>query len=116
MDDLERKLAARVGQAMKAHRTRLRLSQATLAESLDSSVEYVSLIERGERLPALGTLVRIADALGVAPGALLGDASTAERDPIATLARSVPEGAKKAVVGMLRGVVREYAKPRRRKK
>lgn len=116
MDDLEKQLAARVGQAMKAHRTRLRLSQATLAESLDSSVEFVSLLERGERLPALGTLARIAEAFGVTPGALLGDAATAERDPIATLVRAVPDSARKAVIGMLRGVIREYAKPRRRKK
>jgi transcriptional regulator with XRE-family HTH domain len=117
MDDLEKKLAARLGQAIRAQRTRLGLSQAELAESLDSSVEYVSLMERGQRLPALGTLVRAAKALDVAPGDLLANITTlGERDPAAALVRAVPQGAKRAVIAMLRGVIREYSARRERGK
>jgi transcriptional regulator with XRE-family HTH domain len=84
-----------------------------LAERLDSSVEYVSLIERGERLPSLGTLARAAQILGVTIGSLLGEEKIApDRDQVLALARAVPEAARPAVMGMLRGVIQAYRKKR----
>jgi transcriptional regulator with XRE-family HTH domain len=106
MDRLEAELAQRIGRTVKNARTGLEWSQATLAERMNASVEFVSLIERGERLPALGTLVRLAKVLGVSAGSLLGEEKVAvEKDVLIALARAVPESAKPVVIGMLRGVI-----------
>lgn len=109
MDELERKVAARIGDAVRTCRKKVGWSQAVLAEQVDTSIEYVSLLERGERLPSVGTLMRLAHLFGVKPGALLGDeAPTPERDPAQALLRVIPEPARPAVLGMLRGVIEAY--------
>jgi len=47
------------------------LTQAELAEKLDISVAYVSLIERGGRNPPYTLVMGIAKALGVEPAMLV---------------------------------------------
>jgi transcriptional regulator with XRE-family HTH domain len=114
MDDVEAKLAARIGSAVRGCRKKVAWSQAVLAERLESSVEYVSLIERGERLPSLGTLARLAHILGVTTASLLAEEKAApERDQVLVLARAVPEPARVAVIGMLEGVIQAYRKKKR---
>lgn len=117
MDKLETATAALLGKAIREHRARIKLSQAGLAESIDASVEFVSLIERGERLPSVGTLVRVAQVLGVTPGALL-DASTveAEADPAVLLLRRLPRSARSAAMGMLKGLLGESRRKKARKR
>jgi transcriptional regulator with XRE-family HTH domain len=61
--DVLRKLGARV----RDIRHDKGLTQEALADSLDLSVAYVSLIERGGRNPPYTTVVAIAHALGVPP-------------------------------------------------
>lgn len=116
MDRLETDLAKRLGKKVREHRTALGWSQATLAERVDVTMEYVSLMERGERLPALGMLVRLARVLRVPPGQLLGDDGALEpnSDPLLALAQGVPEAARPAVIGMLKGVILAYSKARKR--
>jgi transcriptional regulator with XRE-family HTH domain len=53
-------------------RSRKHLSQKALADKVGISVSYVSMLERGQRSPPLETIEKVARALGVAPGALLG--------------------------------------------
>ena len=48
------------------------LSQKVLADKVGISVSYVSMLERGQRSPPLETIEKMAKALGVPPGALLG--------------------------------------------
>jgi len=55
----------RLGNRIREHRHTRGLTQEALAESLDLSVAYVSLIERGGRNPPYTTVVAIARALGV---------------------------------------------------
>jgi transcriptional regulator with XRE-family HTH domain len=50
-----------------------RLTQEALAEALDLSVAYVSLIERGGRNPPYTTVVAIARALGVPASRIVVD-------------------------------------------
>jgi len=45
-------------------RKRQGLTQEGLAEAADVSVDFISLIERGQRAPSFDTLERLADALG----------------------------------------------------
>ena len=49
------------------------LRQQDLAEMIDVSVNYVGMIERGEKLPALETLIEIINALGVSADMILAD-------------------------------------------
>jgi transcriptional regulator with XRE-family HTH domain len=65
-DDLRR-----LGERIREHRHSKGLTQESLAQSLDLSVAYVSLIERGGRNPPYTTVLAIARALGVAPGKIV---------------------------------------------
>lgn len=50
------------------HRERLGLTQAKLAEAIESSPSYVGHLERGEREPSLLTIEELAKALGIQAG------------------------------------------------
>ena len=67
-DDL-RKLGERVRETRRSRG----LTQEALAEALDLSVAYVSLIERGGRNPPYTTVVAIARALGVQVARIVDD-------------------------------------------
>ena len=75
-------LSRRVGQRIRAIRKRRRLTQAELAYLIDRSVDAISTAERGKAAPGLITLVRLAQALDVAPGDLFDDASGADLSPV----------------------------------
>ena len=62
-----REALGKLGENVRAVRHERGLTQQTLAESLDLSVAYVSLIERGGRNPPYTTVIAIAHALGVSP-------------------------------------------------
>jgi transcriptional regulator with XRE-family HTH domain len=55
----------KLGERVREHRRTRNMTQEALAEALDLSVAYVSLIERGGRNPPYTTVVAIARALGV---------------------------------------------------
>ena len=55
----------KLGERVRALRHERGLTQEALADSLDLSIAYVSLIERGGRNPPYTTVVAIAHALGV---------------------------------------------------
>jgi transcriptional regulator with XRE-family HTH domain len=55
----------RLGDRVREQRRNRGMTQEALAEALDLSVAYVSLIERGGRNPPYTTVVAIARALGV---------------------------------------------------
>lgn len=54
-----------LGRRVRSLRHQRGLTQARLADALDISVAYISLIERGGRNPPYTTVAEIADALGV---------------------------------------------------
>lgn len=63
-----------LGERIRDERRRRGYTQAELAESLNLSVAYVSLIERGGRNPPYTTVVDIARALGVPTAKMVPDA------------------------------------------
>ena len=63
----------RLGNRIREHRHTRGLTQEALAESLDLSVAYVSLIERGGRNPPYTTVVAIARALGVSTSRIVDE-------------------------------------------
>ncbi len=60
------------GGTVRRRRKALGLSLEKLAERADLSPNYLGTIENGRRDPSLSTVEKIADALGAAPGELLG--------------------------------------------
>jgi transcriptional regulator with XRE-family HTH domain len=71
--DPRREELRRLGERVREHRRSRGLTQEALAESLELSVAYVSLIERGGRNPPYTTVVAIARALGVPPSHIVAD-------------------------------------------
>jgi len=58
-------LEARFGEVLKELRKKKRLSQEELATDCGLDRTYISLLERGQRQPTLGTLFKLAEVLGV---------------------------------------------------
>ncbi len=65
------RLSQKVGPNLKQQRRRRQISQQELAHSAGLSVSYISMLERGERLPPLDTLEKLAQVLKVSPVELL---------------------------------------------
>ena len=62
-----------IGKNIKAYRIRKKLRQEDLAELSELSVTYIGMVERGEKIPALETFIRILNALEVAADVILAD-------------------------------------------
>lgn len=65
--------AKAVGQRIKAAREKKNMTQEDLAARIDISPTYVSVIERGTKIPRVDTFVSIANVLGVSADELLVD-------------------------------------------
>lgn len=71
--DPRREELRKLGERLREQRRSRGLTQEALAEALDLSVAYVSLIERGGRNPPYTTVVAIARALGVPVSRIVDD-------------------------------------------
>lgn len=68
------------GTRVRQERMRLGISQEELAERAGLHRTYIGGVERGERNVGLLNLLRLARALGVAPGELLSQPNKASRE------------------------------------
>ena len=64
-----------VGELVKRRRTELNLTQAELAEIINSDACYISRIETGARKPTVDNLAALANALNISCDYLLGVSS-----------------------------------------
>lgn len=71
--DPKREELRRLGERIRDQRRHRGLTQEALAESLELSVAYISLIERGGRNPPYTTVVAIAKALGIPAARLVAE-------------------------------------------
>ena len=62
---VEQRAPLSFGAALKRHRRGANLTQEQLAEQAGYSVSYISMLERGERVPVHATVELLADALGL---------------------------------------------------
>ena len=53
----------RIGQRVRRKRRELGLTQERLAEQVSLSTSFIGFIERGEKVPSLDTMVKLADVL-----------------------------------------------------
>lgn len=60
-----------IGKRLKAHRRKMRITQAVLAESVDVSDTYISRIETGAKKASLSSLAKIAHVLGISLDAIV---------------------------------------------
>ncbi len=60
-----------VGSILREFRLRAELSQDKLADRMDVSTSYISMLESGKRYPSIEMLIRIATALEAVPGDML---------------------------------------------
>lgn len=67
----EQALAIRAGSAIRSLREKAELSMREVARRAGISQPFLSQIERGQNMPSMVTVYRLADALGVSPGDLL---------------------------------------------
>lgn len=71
-------LPARFGIVVRRHRQARGWSQEAFADRAGLSRSFSGDVERGQAIPSLDTLLKIAEALGLAPSAMLAEA---ERPP-----------------------------------
>ena len=71
---MRKTLKAAIGDALRAKREKLGISQEELAERAGVDRSYISILERGLKSPTLETLERICCALGTLPEVLIRDA------------------------------------------
>jgi transcriptional regulator with XRE-family HTH domain len=104
MEKRERVVAVHIATETRRARAERGWSQAALAERLDLSTNYISLLERAERMPSVEVLARLAAALGTSASALVGEAPTADAWLVeaTTLLATLSETARPIVLGMLR--------------
>ena len=62
-----------IGKNIRKYRQQKGLRQEDLAEKAGLSVNYIGMIERGDKIPALDTFITIVNALGVSADMILCD-------------------------------------------
>ena len=62
-----------IGKNIRSYRIKRKLRQEDLAEMTDLSVTYIGMVERGEKIPALETFIKILNALEVSADIILAD-------------------------------------------
>lgn len=116
---MREQLSTTLGDAARAARKRLGLTQAEVAGLLDTSPIVYNRLERGRMLPSVPTLVRLCEALQVSPEELLGLTHVARRgkikpaveDPpslhqLVSLARKLEEAERRVLVTMAKTLLR----------
>lgn len=62
-----------IGKNIRKFREIKKLRQEDLAEKTDLTTNYISMIERGEKIPSLETFINILNSLGVSADMVLSD-------------------------------------------
>lgn len=105
-------LRTRFGRLVKAHRTRMGLTQEALAERANISTDMISKIESGSSGARFGVIGQIADALAVDPAELFtpnlpsGQFQRATFTELASRLASLSEGELRWLNGVIEAALR----------
>ncbi len=101
-----RSFSVRLGSRIRARRKAKGWSQAELAEAVGVGANYIGILERGQKLPTLDTLVAVAKALGCSPAELLDEVQAKDPwlDEVIAVAGSVPKARREIVLAVLRAM------------
>ena len=106
----------RLGKRIRARRIELGRPQRKLAEAAKISEKYLSRIELGEVTPSFSVVARITAALEITLDELLQrpvhQKTSVGREQLAALLAELDEPTLQHVVGVVREVLRPYAKPK----
>lgn len=81
-----------IGKRIRLLRTQQHLSQMTLAEMVDKSPTYISLVENGQKGPSLEMLIDVANALKVTTDVLLAEYLEHNKTAVETELSSILDG------------------------
>jgi transcriptional regulator with XRE-family HTH domain len=112
--DSEKRLRQQLGRELRRARLALSLTQADVAERVETDPETISRFERGTSLPSLTRLLTLAEALGVTLATLLGRASPRASDELDELHRSLSrlsEDDRRLATALMRTIVEERGHP-----
>ena len=103
-----------IGKRIRLLRKQQHLSQMALAEMVDKSPTYISLVENGQKGPSLEMLIDVANALKVTPDVLLSEYleqnTPAIGSELSALLNDCTEYEKRVIVEnarLLKGVLRD---------
>ncbi len=71
MGDRKKTPTEAFGEVLRELRARKRLTQEKLAHDAETERSHISALERAEKGPSLGTILRLAEALGIPAGELI---------------------------------------------
>ena len=98
-----------IGKNIRKRRDELGIKQEQLAEMVDLSVSYVGALERGEKVPSMGTFIDIANALKVSTDTLLADClkdgRKAESCELYEMISELPDKEKRCVLDVVRTLI-----------
>lgn len=96
----------RLGQRLRARREARQLTQARVAELAELTPNYIGLLERGEKLPTLETLLRLAKVLGTRAAELLEEPQPHDEwlGEVATVAATIPRQQRSLALALLKTV------------
>jgi transcriptional regulator with XRE-family HTH domain len=121
--DTDEELARRFGRQISDARKVRQWSQEALAERLGVSTTHVGFMERGERMPSVGMLVKAARVLDLSLDAIFlprPGATDQRRDELVALAAGVSPAMRGHALALLRSLARESAPaapaPKRRRR
>ena len=74
MPDRAAKLQLIFGETLRTERLARKLTQEQLAEKADLSLNFIGIVERGEQMASLDSIIRLAEALKMSGAELLAKA------------------------------------------
>ena len=103
-----------IGRNIKKYRTEKGMRQEHLAEMTDLSANYIGMIERGEKIPSLSTLIKIANALEISSDPLLCDVlhtkSSIKSSLLYDSIKNLPPHEQQRIFAVIETMI-EYSKP-----
>ena len=103
-----------IGRNIRKYRMEKKMRQEDLAEKTGLSANYIGMLERGEKLPALDTFISILNALGITADAVLCDVLengyTVKNSLLNDKLQSLPEAERKKIYEVIDTLIKHSGK------